>query len=665
MAYEDLSKKIIAGVGGKDNVKSVVHCTTRLRFKLKDESVAHTDELKDTDGVITVVQSGGQYQVVIGNEVADVYDTLIKVGGFADGGSVPDDYGEDEKMSIFDRFIDLISGIFSPILGVLCAAGMIKGFDAMFLAFGWLSENSGTYKILYAIGDGFFYFLPIVLGMTAAKKFHLDTYIGVAIGMALCYPDIVALNSSKTVLTTLFSGTFFESQIHATFLGIPVVMMTYTSSVIPIILAVWFASKIQKLAKKVVPTVVKTFLVPFITLLIAVPVTFLIIGPIATWISDGLSTACVAIYDISPVLAGVVMGAFWQVFVIFGVHWGFVAVAMANLASSGYDPIVVLSLAASFAQTGVVLGILLQTKNEKTKGIAFPAFISGIFGVTEPAIYGLTLPRKRPFILSCIASAIGGGIIGFAGTRLWMMGGMGIFSIPAAINAKTGINGAVYGLIIAMAIAMVLGFALQMLFGYKSVDGNDKQVKVDATATTAEPVMAGGASVETTPTGAATKVEPDVTYNAATNLSSPETGEIVPLSEVKDEVFSSGAMGKGVAIEPTDGTLYAPADGEIALVFPTGHAVGLNTSDGAEILMHIGMDTVELEGKGFETLVQKGETVKAGQPLVKFDIDAIKAAGYPVTTPIVVTNSKNYHDVKLAFPNAKDVNATEPLLQLN
>lgn len=665
MAYEDLSKKIIAGVGGKDNVKSVVHCTTRLRFKLKDESVAHTDELKDTDGVITVVQSGGQYQVVIGNEVADVYDTLIKVGGFADGGSVPDDYGEDEKMSVFDRFIDLISGIFSPILGVLCAAGMIKGFDAMFLAFGWLSENSGTYKILYAIGDGFFYFLPIVLGMTAAKKFHLDNYIGVAIGMALCYPDIVALNSSKTVLTTLFSGTFFESQIHATFLGIPVVMMTYTSSVIPIILAVWFASKIQKLAKKVVPTVVKTFLVPFITLLIAVPVTFLIIGPIATWISDGLSTACVAIYDISPVLAGVVMGAFWQVFVIFGVHWGFVAVAMANLASSGYDPIVVLSLAASFAQTGVVLGILLQTKNEKTKGIAFPAFISGIFGVTEPAIYGLTLPRKRPFILSCIASAIGGGIIGFAGTRLWMMGGVGIFSIPATINAKTGINGAVYGLIIAMAIAMVLGFALQMLFGYKSVDGNDKQVKVDATATTAEPVMAGGASVETTPTGAATKVEPDVTYNAATNLSSPETGEIVPLSEVKDEVFSSGAMGKGVAIEPTDGTLYAPADGEIALVFPTGHAVGLNTSDGAEILMHIGMDTVELEGKGFETLVQKGETVKAGQPLVKFDIDAIKAAGYPVTTPIVVTNSKNYHDVKLAFPNAKDVNATEPLLQLN
>ncbi|WP_338730453.1 beta-glucoside-specific PTS transporter subunit IIABC [Lactiplantibacillus plantarum] len=633
MAYEDLSKKIIAGVGGKDNVKSVVHCTTRLRFKLKDESATHTDELKDTDGVITVVQSGGQYQVVIGNEVADVYETLIRVGGFADGGSVPDDYEDGEKMSIFDRFIDLISGIFTPMLGVLCAAGMIKGFVAMFVAFNWLSENSGTYKILYSIGDGFFYFLPIVLGLTAAKKFHVDQFVGMAIGMALCYPSIVALNSSKTVLSTLFSGSIFESQIHATFLGIPVVMMSYTSSVIPIILAVWFASKVQAFAKRIVPTVVKTFLVPFITLLIAVPITFLIIGPVASWLSDGISTVCVAIYNFSPIVAGLVMGAFWQVFVIFGVHWGFVAVMMANLASQGFDPILGLSLAASFAQTGVVLGILLQTKNQKTRGIALPAFISGIFGVTEPAIYGLTLPRKRPFILSCVAASIGGGIIGFAGTKMYMMGGMGLFSIPAAINSKTGVDGSVYGLIIAMAIAAVLGFALQMLFGYKSVDSNDKQTKV----------------VET----------------AATKLSSPETGQIIPLSEVKDEVFSSGAMGKGVAIEPTDGVLYAPADGEVALVFPTGHAVGLNTTDGAEILMHIGMDTVELEGKGFETLVQKGETVKAGQPLVKFDIEAIKAAGYPVTTPMVVTNSKNYHDVKLAFPAATEVNATEPLLQLN
>ncbi|AVK64021.1 PTS beta-glucoside transporter subunit EIIBCA [Lactobacillus sp. CBA3606] len=662
MAYEELSKKIIAGVGGKDNVNSVVHCTTRLRFKLKDESIAKTAVLKDTDGVITVVQSGGQYQVVIGNEVADVYETLIKVGGFADGGTVPDDDASDESMSIFDRFIDLISGIFSPILGVLCAAGMIKGFDAMFLAFGWLSANSGTYRILYAIGDGFFYFLPVVLGMSAASKFHLDKYVGMAIGMALCYPDIVALNSSKTVLTTLFSGTFFESSIHATFLGIPVVMMSYTSSVIPIILAVWFASKVQKWAKKVIPTVVKTFLVPFVTLLVAIPVTFLIIGPIATWLSDGLSTACVAIYDISPILAGVVIGAFWQVFVIFGVHWGFVAVAMANLASKGYDPIVVLSLAASFAQTGVVLGILLQTKNQKTRGIAFPAFISGIFGVTEPAIYGLTLPRKRPFILSCIASAFGGGIIGLAGTKLWMMGGMGIFSIPAAINAKSGIDGAVYGLLIAMGVSAVLGFALQMLFGRQSVDAGDQPAKTVAPA--AEPILAGVNAEASTGTSVTT-LKPSVTYNQATRLNSPVTGQVLSLNEVKDEVFASGAMGKGIAIEPTDGVLVAPADGTIALVFPTGHAIGLNTDDGAELLMHIGMDTVELDGKGFETLVSQGDTVKMGQPLVRFDIKAIQAAGFSVTTPIVVTNSKNYHHINLVDEQLQTIGATKPLLILD
>lgn len=662
MAYEDLSKKIIDGVGGKDNVKSVVHCTTRLRFKLKDESIAKTDVLKETDGVITVVQSGGQYQVVIGNNVADVYETLIQVGGFSDGGSVPDDYGEEENMSVFDRFIDLISGIFTPMLGVLCAAGMIKGFVAMFVAFNWLSENSGTYKILYSIGDGFFYFLPIILGLTAAKKFRVDQFIGMAIGMALCYPSIVALNSSKTVLSTLFTGTIFQSQIHATFLGIPVVMMSYTSSVIPIILAVWFASKVQALAKRIVPTVVKTFLVPFITLLITVPVTFLIIGSVASWLSDGISTICVAIYNFSPMVAGVVMGGFWQVFVIFGVHWGFVAVMMANLASQGYDPILGLSLAASFAQTGVVLAILLQTKNEKTRGIALPAFISGIFGVTEPAIYGLTLPRKRPFVLSCIAAAIGGGIIGLAGTKMYMMGGMGIFAIPAAISSKTGVDGSVYGLILAMIVAAILGFGLQMLFGRKSVDTKtDKMAKT--TTVDAEPAMAG-ATVQTTATGAATVVAPSVTYNTATLLSSPATGHVLPLSEVNDEVFSSGAMGKGIAIEPTEGVLYAPADGEVAMVFPTGHAIGLNTEDGAEILMHIGMDTVELDGKGFETLVEKGATVKAGQALIKFDIQVIKDAGYSVTTPIVVTNSKNYHDVQLAIPTLKDVNATEPLLEL-
>lgn len=632
--YDALAKTIIKDVGGKDNVISVVHCTTRLRFKLKDEKKANDDALKDTDGVVTVVKAGGQYQVVIGNEVADVYEAVLKEGGFSGGGQVADDDLDDSNMSLMDKAIDLISGIFTPILGPMAAAGMIKGLTAMCASFGWLAKTSGTYEVLYAIGDGFFYFLPLILAITSAKKFKVDRFTAITIGAAMCYPAMVAMNSSKKALFDLFNGTFLHSQVHATFLGIPIISMNYTSTVIPIILAVWFASVVERWCKKWIPTVVKTFLVPFVTLLIVVPLTFLIIGPLATWIGNALAAITSAVYNFSPVLAGVLLGSFWQVFVIFGVHWGFVAVMMSNIAALGYDPILGLSLGASFAQIGVVLAILLQTKDQKLKGIALPAFLSGIFGVTEPAIYGVTLPRKKPFVLSCIAAGIGGGLIGFFGN---MMGGMGVFVIPAAIGPKTGVDMSVYGLMIAMAVSFVLGFILQIALGKKSVDQayDEKQAKtVQEVANQADAIAKAAPSLASTSD-----------LNVSTELVSPLAGELLPLSEVKDEVFSSGAMGEGVAVEPSEGVLHAPADGKVVMTFPTGHAIGMKTSDGAEILMHIGMDTVNLQGHGFETLVAKGDEVKAGDELVKFDIDAIHAKGYVVTTPIVVTNSKDYEKI--------------------
>ena len=635
MAYEDLSREIIADIGGKDNVVSVVHCTTRLRFKLKDMKKANDDKLKASDGVISVVKSGGQYQVVIGNNVADVYDTLVKVGGFANGGSVSDDDVDNSNMSLADKFIDLISGIFNPLLGAMCAGGMIKGFNAMFLAFGWLSASSGTYVILNAIGDSLFYFLPVILGISSAKKFGINTYLGATIGAALCYPSIVSMASSKTALFTVFKGTFLEAPVHMTFLGIPVISMNYTTSVIPIIIAVWFASKVQKVARKIIPDVVKTFLVPFIVLLVTVPITFLVIGPVATWLGNGVAEIVSAIYNFSPVIAGILMGAFWQVFVIFGVHWGFVAVMMTNIAAMGFDPIIGLSFAASFAQTGVVLAMIFQTKDEKTRSIAIPAFVSGIFGVTEPAIYGLTLPRKKPFILSCIASAVGGGLIGLFGTKTYLMAGMGIFAIPCAMG-KNGIDMGVYGLMIGMAVAIVLGFALQMIFGKKSVDGNlAEQAAVSATA--------GSAGANDSANSDTVKAE--VSYNKEEELVAPINGQVVPLSDVKDEVFSSGSMGKGIAIEPQEGKVCSPLDGEVVMVFPTGHAIGLKSTNGAEVMIHIGMDTVELEGKGFTTLVKKGQAVKKGDPLIKFDMEAIKKAGFKLTTPIVVTNSNEYQEI--------------------
>lgn len=635
--YDALAKTIIKDVGGKDNVISVVHCTTRLRFKLKDEKKANDDALKDTDGVVTVVKAGGQYQVVIGNEVADVYEAVLKEGGFSGGGQVADDDLDDSNMSLMDKAIDLISGIFTPILGPMAAAGMIKGLTAMCASFSWLAKTSGTYEVLYAIGNGFFYFLPLILAITSAKKFKVDRFTAITIGAAMCYPAMVAMNSSKKVLFDLFNGTFLHSQVHATFLGIPIISMNYTSTVIPIILAVWFASVVEKWCKEWIPTVVKTFLVPFVTLLIVVPLTFLIIGPLATWIGNALAAITSAVYNFSPVLAGILLGGFWQVFVIFGVHWGFVAVMMSNIAALGYDPILGLSLGASFAQIGVVLAILLQTKDQKLKGIALPAFLSGIFGVTEPAIYGVTLPRKKPFVLSCIAAGIGGGLIGFFGTKMYMMGGMGVFVISAAIGPKTGVDMSVYGLMIAMAVSFVLGFILQMVLGKKSVDQayDEKQAKtVQEVANQADTIAKAAPSLASTSD-----------LNVSTELVSPLAGELLPLSEVKDEVFSSGAMGEGVAVEPSEGVLHAPADGKVVMTFPTGHAIGMKTSDGAEILMHIGMDTVNLQGHGFETLVAKGDEVKAGDELVKFDIDAIHAKGYVVTTPIVVTNSKDYEKI--------------------
>lgn len=656
MAYEDLSREIIADVGGKDNVISVVHCTTRLRFKLKDMKKANDDKLKATDGVISVIKSGGQYQVVIGNNVADVYDTLVKVGGFSGGGSVPDDYEDTSNMSLADKFIDLISGIFNPILGPMCAAGMIKGFNAMFLAFGWEAQNSGTYIILNAIGDSLFYFLPVILGISAAKKFGMNGYLGATIGAALCYPSIVAMASSKTTLFTVFKGTILQAPIHMTFLGIPVISMNYTSSVIPIILSIWFASKVQKLAKKIIPDVVKTFLVPFMVLLITIPVTFIVIGPVATWLGNAIAAAVSGVYNFSPVIAGILMGAFWQVFVIFGVHWGFVAVMMTNIAALGYDPILGLSLAASFAQTGVVLAIIFQTKDEKTRSIAIPAFVSGIFGVTEPAIYGVTLERKKPFILSCIASAIGAGIIGFFQVKVFQMAGMGIFSIPDAIG-KNGIDTGVYGLILAMAIAAVLGFAFQMLFGKNSVDAPITEQAALATATNA-----GTDDAATSNSASSANVKPEVSYNKEEKLVAPLNGQVVPLSEVKDEVFSSGSMGKGVAIEPQEGKVCSPLDGEVVMVFPTGHAIGLKSNNGAEVMIHIGMDTVELDGKGFTTLVKKGQSIKKGESLIKFDLEAIKKAGFETTTPVIVTNSNSYHEVN-AVANGT-ITIGDPLLDL-
>ncbi|WP_054939966.1 beta-glucoside-specific PTS transporter subunit IIABC [Paenibacillus ihuae] len=612
MKYEKLAKEIIHNVGGKENVSSLTHCITRLRFKLIDESKANTEILKNMDGIVTVIQSGGQYQVVIGNHVPEVYADVSAIGGFQSAAAEP----LDEKIGLFNKFIDIISGVFTPALGVLCATGMIKGFTALFLSLGLLTNTSGTYQILNAIGDCLFYFFPIFLGYTSAKKFNANIFLGMAIGATLVYPTFSSITASGQPLYTLFSGSVIESPVYLTFLGIPVILMSYSSSVIPIILSTYVGAKIEAVFKKIIPSVVRTFLVPFCTLLIIVPLALIVIGPVATWAGQLLGAGTLFVYNLSPVIAGILLGAFWQVFVIFGLHWGFVPIAINNLTVLKADPILAGVFGASFAQTGVVLAILLRTKNMKLRSLSIPAVISGIFGVTEPAIYGITLPRKKPFVLSCIAAGVGGGIIGLMGTKGYILGGLGIFGIPSYISPE-GMDAGFYGAIIGISVSFVLGFLLMYFGGFK--DDVVKDQPADG------------------PKG-------DILVKQET-VSSPLKGEVVALSDVKDEAFSTGALGKGIAIEPAEGKVFSPVDGILTSLFSSGHAIGITSDHGVDILIHVGKDTVKLKGKHFTPRVKQGDTVKKGDLLMEFDMDAIRAAGYILTTPVIVSNSNNYLDV--------------------
>lgn len=469
--YDGLARIIIQNVGGKSNIISVAHCITRLRFKLKDESKANKEVLESTDGVIKVMQAGGQYQVVIGNQVNDVYDAVLEVGHLAAAGAVDEEGNAVEetsgggKKSPVSLLIDVISGTLQPTLGVMAATGIIKGLLALFDFLGLIPAASGTYQVWYAVADGFFYFMPIVLGYTAAKKFKVNEFIGMAIGIALCYPAMVN-STAGTVLGTVFTGTAFEMSYYLTFFGIPVIMPAsgYTSSVVPIILAVAIAAPLEHWLKKVIPDVIKLFMVPFVTLIVMVPLTYLVIGPIASILCSILSLFFNAIYSIPVVgglIGGVLIGAFWQVLVIFGLHWSLVPLAMINYSLLGYDFILSPYFCVSFAQTFVVLAIVLKTKDEKLKKIAIPAFISGIFGVTEPAIYGVTLPKKTPFIYSCIAGAIGGAFTGLMRTRSYSIGGLGLFGLPSFIDTTgvMGLTNMIY-ILIAILIASVAGFAM-------------------------------------------------------------------------------------------------------------------------------------------------------------------------------------------------------------
>ncbi len=462
MSYDILAQKIIEAVGGKQNVISLTHCITRLRFKLKDESLVNEEELKNLDDVISIIKAGGQFQVVIGNKVGDVFKDTIKYLDLEKEETTE----VKNKQNLLDTFIEIISSIFIPMLGTLTAVGMIKGILVLLVSINLFEESSGIYQLLYAAGDAFFYYMPVFLAYSASKKFGGNVFTSVAVAAAMLYPDLLNISQGNAIYT-LFENTFIETNVYTTFLGIPVLLMNYSYTVIPIIVAVYFSCRVEKLLLKVIPDVVKQFLVPMFTLLIVVPITFLVIGPIMTWISDLIGVIFLSIYNFAPALAGLALGALWQIIVIFGLHWAFIPIMINNIMTTGNDFISPLMFAASFAQTGVIIGIFLKTKDKKLKSISIPIIISGFFGVTEPAIYGISLPKKKPFIISCVISSIISGIIGYIGSINYVMSGIGIFMTFGFINPAEGLNNMFwYTVILGVFLSLILS-ALVTYISYK------------------------------------------------------------------------------------------------------------------------------------------------------------------------------------------------------
>ena len=622
--YENLAKEILENVGGKENINSLTHCVTRLRFRLKDESKANDEALKNNPGVVTVMKSAGQYQVVIGNHVPLVYADVCELAGISNGTQQVE---EEAPQGLFNKLIDIISGCFQPILGPLCAAGIIKGLNALLVfILGSSFNNSGTYMILNAIGDSIFNFLPIILGYTAAKKFNVNVIVGMIIGATLCYPTIQTDTLSaagKAIGTLPFIGSYYTK-----FIGIPFVSGNYTSTVVPVICIVALAAQIQKIAKKFVPEMLQNFFVPFFVLIISLPIGLLVIGPVVSLLTTVLSNMFAGLYAFSPIVTAFVIGALWQCLVIFGLHWALVPMAMVNIGNLGYDTILPGMLGTTFAATGVLAAMYLKLKDENKKALAIPGVISAFCGVTEPAIYGFLLPEKTPFVFSCIGGAVGGAIMGTVAVKQYVIGGLGIFSVVNFISPKGNATGMIVSLI-AGAISLVVGFVLTMIF-YKT---NDQQVE-----------------------------NKEVTKLEEETILAPIKGEVKPIEESSDAAFASGALGKGVVILPEEGKVYAPVTGTVTVLFPSLHAIGITSDAGVELLIHIGINTVQLNGEGFTAHIKQGDQIKQGQLLVEFDMNKIKEAGYTLETPVLVTNYADLKEVKNT--NASSVQLQETLMEV-
>ena len=596
MSYQELAKEILSQVGGKENIQQLTHCATRLRFVLNDNSKANTDALKKTKGVVGVAEAGGQYQVIIGSDVQSVYRPLMDLTGLREDASANTD---EPHKSPLEKILAVISGIFTPILPIITAAGMIKAVLSILVVFKIVTTKDQNYQVLNFIGDAGFYFLPVFLGGTAAKQFKANTYLGMLMGATLLHPTFTAMVAN-----------FKETGAGIELFDIPFSPVGYSSTVIPVILGVWFMSYIERFADRISPKAIKFFSMPLITALITSVVMFSVLGPIGSVIGQYLGDFFKWLETFGPWVVPTVVGIFSPFLVMTGTHYGLVSIGINNRLTLGYDTVAQPGmLASNVAQGGAALAIAFKTKDTDKKALATSAGITAVCGITEPALYGVTLQNRAAMIGTMVAGGIAGFFLGIMNARNFSGGSPGLLTIMAYVGDNTFyyLYVAIAGLVMSVAIAFIVTYFL-----YK-----DDEV------------------IESTP-------EEVVPTEA---LAAPVAGKVVPLAKVEDEIFSSEMLGKGIAILPEENIVKSPVKGEIVTIFDTQHAIGLKTDDDVEVLIHIGIDTVNLKGQHFNALAKVGDRVEVGTPIMEVDFAAVKEAGYDIITPVIVTNTAAFKNV--------------------
>lgn len=622
MNHSKTAEEILQLVGGESNVQNVIHCMTRLRFNLYDNSKADRQALEQVDGVLGSNISGSQFQLIIGNEVPKVYKEIIANSNLSESKSIEGEESK-QKKNVISSIFDVISGVFTPILPAIAGAGMIKGIAALLVTFGWLQEASQTYQILTVIGDGAFYFLPILLAISAARKFGSNPYVAAAIGAAILHPTLTAM---------------FAEGGSISFVGLPVTVATYSSTVIPILLAIWIASYVEKWVDRVTHASLKLIVVPTVTLLVVVPVTLITVGPLGAIAGNYLSTGTNFLFQNAGIVAMILLAGTFSLIIITGMHYALVPIMLNNIAVNGFDYMIPAMFLANFGQAGAAFAVAMRSKNKKFKSLSFTTALTATMGVTEPAMYGVNMRLKKPFVAALIGAAAGGLLYALTDVKAYIVAGMaGLPGLPTFVGPEFIF--AILGLVLAFVAAAVMTW----IMGFEDV-----AAPAEETTTTEEKAVD---TAEETDSEKASEV-----------IASPLTGEVRSLSEVSDPTFAQEIMGKGTAIFPTVGEVVSPVDGEVVTLFATKHAIGLRSTNGSEVLIHVGIDTVKLNGEHFTAHIASGDKVQKGQKLVSFDIEAIQAAGYDVITPIIITNTAEYEDITALAEGA--VNSGEAILDL-